>query len=89
MGVIGSGCTAVLATQSSTKVYGPKRLPENQPQPKFSGPVDGAASSESRVTHQSLIASVANGGLLAVLSDPVTLYAGVLMLHQTHSVEII
>lgn len=64
-GTVGDGCTAVLATQSSTKVYGPHRLPANQPK----------AEEVTEPTTQRLSATVGAGGLLAVLSDPVTLYA--------------
>ena len=58
---VGKGCTTVLATQSSTKVYGPKRITEC-PAP------DG-------VTRQTLHATVGDGALLALLPDPVVCYA--------------
>ncbi len=58
---VGRGCTTVLATQSSTKVYGPKRITDC-PAP------DG-------VTRQTLRATVGDGALLALLPDPVVCYA--------------
>lgn len=70
---VGEGCTTVLATQSSTKVYGPKRITEC-PAP------DG-------VTRQTLRATVGDGALLALLPDPVVCYAHSVF-DQDQSVEL-
>ena len=58
---IGAGCTTVLATQSSTKVYGPHQIV--------------ACPNPEGVTRQGLEARVGDGALLAVLPDPIVCYA--------------
>jgi urease accessory protein len=57
---VGEGCTTVLATQSSTKVYGPKKITE--------------CPAADGVTRQTLRATVGDGALLALLPDPVVCY---------------
>jgi urease accessory protein len=59
---IGAGCTTILATQSSTKVYGPHQIWE--------------CPAEDGVTRQTLSATVGDGALLAILPDPVVPYSG-------------
>ena len=49
---VGEGCTTVLATQSSTKVYGPKKITE--------------CPAADGVTRQTLRATVGDGALLAL-----------------------
>lgn len=70
---IGAGCTTVLATQSSTKVYGPHQIV--------------ACPNPEGVTRQGLEARVGDGALLAVLPDPIVCYADA-VLEQSAALEL-
>ena len=68
---VGAGCTCALMTQASTKIY----------------PTPAALTGLDRITRQHTSIAVGEGGLVAVLPDPVTCYSEALF-EQSTAVEL-